>query len=442
MKKFIPTCITASNGVLGAVSLYAMAAGRFDAIAWFVSVSAFLDFLDGYLARKMNAETGTGLIADSLSDLVSFVCVPAFYAAAVYQKTPSPALAAGVFFYFFAGVTRLARYTFLKMKSTKNVHTSFIGCPVTAAALCVVWAIPIYHNEIFTAIFLSLCGYLMISDIEYPSLFVLLNTYGREIMSLVNMSLLAPFFVFYFRNTLCAVSCAYLLFFPVNHYWPSSFYGIRGMADRIHFLAKGSRETIVGCFIAAVMAMIFLPSWLKIAYGAFLISIVYFFRDPPRRAEYVNNRSVFSPADGRIVSICAIYDPAENKVFHRISIFLSLFDVHVTRAPAAARILRREYCFGSHQDARHPASVQNESCDYVMRLESGSKIFMRQIAGRFARRIKSYVNEGDSMAAADRIGVILFGSRVELMLPREVSLFVKVGDMVKAGITIMGKMDG
>jgi len=436
---YIPSIITSLNVFLGIFSLYLISTGRVNAIFYMIFVTAFLDFADGYLARRLNAETRFGCILDSASDIICFAIVPAFFVFMVHNGTIFAFLISGCLFYLMAGIIRLYKYTLSKLRYNSS-NGAFLGCPVTAAALCVVLSVNIYQNTFFNSILLFICGFFMISNIEYTSLSNIVNKYGSEVLFLIGILLLAPFLVYYPRHTMFALSCAYLSFFPLKYLWSGCGHGFMYPGRLMFALAKGARRTIGLCFAFTVISILFLPLWLKISYTAFLSVLIFFFRDPERSPGRIDTSDILAPADGKVIGVRREFSAKDGKFMNKISIFLSLFDVHVTRAPAASRVIECRYFKGGHLDARRSEAAGNEHFLYALGLRDDTKIYMRQIAGKFARRIKSYVNERDFVNAADKMGIILFGSRVELLLPDKSDLYVKTGDTVKAGITVIGNV--
>jgi len=367
------------------------------------------------------------------------VAVPAFFVFMKNKEVVTVFVGLGCLFYLFAGMKRLLRYTVSKIK-TNSQNSSFIGCPVTAVALCVVLAANIYQNIFIHVILLFVCGYFMISRIKYIPFSTMLSEYGRDISVFINIVFLTPFLIFYCRNTIFAISCVYLLFFPLQHLWSKYGKGFDYTTVRIFALAKGARHIIVVGVICTIMSILLLPVWLKPFYIILFFSLIFFFRDPERYPGQIGGSDIVAPADGKIIGIAREFNTINGKFMNKISIFLSIFDVHVTRAPIQSCVLECRYFEGRHLDARHPEAGNNENFLYTLDLESGTKIYLKQIAGKFARRIKSYVRERDFINTSDRMGIILFGSRVELLVPDESSLYIKIGDTVKAGITVIGKL--
>ena len=169
--------------------------------------------------------------------------------------------------------------------------------------------------------------------------------------------------------------------------------------------------------------------------------VAYFFRDP-ERAVPEGEGLIRAPADGRVVAIgpCKDVQGSLGEELVQVSIFLSVFDVHVNRAPIPGTVVERTYRRGQFMAAfADEASERNEQ--NLLRLTSPRfECAMRQIAGLIARRIVCWVEPGDRLAAGQRIGLIRFGSRVDLLLPAEVSLRVRVGERVVGGLTVMGEI--
>ena len=167
--------------------------------------------------------------------------------------------------------------------------------------------------------------------------------------------------------------------------------------------------------------------------GMATLFLLQFFRDPERRPEG-GEETIVSPADGTVLSIAeAPESPAGAR--RRLSIFMSVFNCHVNRAPVSGRLGDYVYVRGSKLVASHDkASSENEQNRITLVAPAGSVTF-KQIAGALARRIVFYPRVGDALARGERIGMIRFGSRVDLFLPDGAEVLVRVGDKVKAGRT-------
>ena len=159
---------------------------------------------------------------------------------------------------------------------------------------------------------------------------------------------------------------------------------------------------------------------------------LWFFRDPDREAP--PGPVAVSPADGKVVSI-----KAESPHSTRISIFLNIFDVHVNRSPIAGKIMQVRYQPGQFLVAsREEASAQNEQNTVVVRDEA-TEVTFKQIAGLIARRIIFYKKPGDQVRTGERIGLIKFGSRVDVFFGPEWEVQVQAGERVKAGSSILAR---
>jgi len=178
---------------------------------------------------------------------------------------------------------------------------------------------------------------------------------------------------------------------------------------------------------------------------ALLVFVMAFFRDPYRTVP-ADTSLILAPADGRITDIDTVSHPDVGEKGLRIGIFLSVFNVHINRMPCAAKVEGTTYRKGSFKNAMAPESARvNESNDILVSQlnEPHDKLLIRQISGAIARRIVCPVSEGQEFAGGEKFGMIKFGSRSELYLPKrnELNCCVKIGDKVKAGITILAKYD-
>jgi phosphatidylserine decarboxylase len=166
-----------------------------------------------------------------------------------------------------------------------------------------------------------------------------------------------------------------------------------------------------------------------------------FFRIPHRELVLDNNK-VIAPADGKIV---VIEEVEEKEYFNdkriQVSIFMSPANVHVNRAPLAGTVTYQKYHPGKYLVAWHPkSSEKNERNTVVIENEEGIEILIRQIAGKLARKIRWYLNEGDEVPQGAELGFIKFGSRVDLFLPVDTKIEVNLKQKVKGGITVIGTL--
>ena len=168
--------------------------------------------------------------------------------------------------------------------------------------------------------------------------------------------------------------------------------------------------------------------------------MLYFFRDVRRQPPANADNLLLAPADGRIMSIEEVEEPLYIRgPAQRISVFLSVFNVHVNRIPATGILEYDEYVPGEYLVAWHPKSSEmNERSQLGLRHPSGTKVLFKQIAGLLARRVVYHVTVGDSVQAAQRLGIIKLGSRMNVYVPVGVKITAQQGDRVRAGESILG----
>lgn len=171
---------------------------------------------------------------------------------------------------------------------------------------------------------------------------------------------------------------------------------------------------------------------------ALTLFVIYFFRNPQRVCPEGEN-AVVAPADGTVVYVGPASAPHMDGEMLKVSIFMSVFNVHINRVPVSGRVLDTFYVRGKFLDARHErATFENEQSGIILETEKGEKVVFVQVAGLIARRIVSYPCKGDLLQRGRRYGLIRFGSRVDIYLPREVAAKVTLGDRTVAGETILG----
>jgi phosphatidylserine decarboxylase len=199
----------------------------------------------------------------------------------------------------------------------------------------------------------------------------------------------------------------------------------------------------IGGFALASLILFWL--WTPLGWLATVATLwcAYFFRDPPRVTP-AREGIVVAPADGRVSQLANAVPPPElglgARPLPRISIFMSVFDCHVNRSPVAGRIERMVYRAGKFLSAdRDKASEDNERNSFVI-ATAGARIAVIQIAGLVARRIVPFVREGDAIAAGQRIGMIRFGSRVDVYLPEGARALVAEGQTAIAGETVLADL--
>ena len=164
---------------------------------------------------------------------------------------------------------------------------------------------------------------------------------------------------------------------------------------------------------------------------------LWFFRDP-RRTVPAGEGLIVSPGDGRVTETASIATPEGPR--QRISIFLSVFDVHVNRSPIGGVLTQVRYRKGEYRNAMNPASADRNEQNLVTVRGQGFEVTFKQIAGLLARRIVFNFREGDTVERGQRVGLIKFGSRVDVVLPAEAALRVKVGQRVKGASSVLAAM--
>ena len=209
--------------------------------------------------------------------------------------------------------------------------------------------------------------------------------------------------------------------------------------NRLPFAREGFPFIFIGIGITIFFAWLGLAT-LTILTAAVTLFVLYFFRDPERHYSEQKN-AVLTPADGRILEVKNL----EGKVNPfgqptiKVSIFMSVFNVHVNRIPIQGTIKKISYHPGRFLSANlDKASEQNENNRITLETVDSREILFIQIAGLIARRIACWVNEGDMVKAGQRFGLIRFGSRLEVFFPADSNIVARMGQKVKAGETIIG----
>jgi phosphatidylserine decarboxylase len=189
--------------------------------------------------------------------------------------------------------------------------------------------------------------------------------------------------------------------------------------------------------IAGVLVWVTGSGWWAIPPLVLAAFFLWFFRDP-ERAVPSDPGLIVSPGDGLVTEAVALSTPSGPR--QRISIFLSVFDVHVNRAPIAGVMSRVHYQKGKYLNAMNPACAQCNEQNIVTVHGEGIEVTFKQIAGLLARRIVFPFREGDRVERGQRVGLIKFGSRVDVVIPAEAELQVKVGQRVKGGSSVLAVM--
>ena len=205
-------------------------------------------------------------------------------------------------------------------------------------------------------------------------------------------------------------------------------------------LAKGSAKLLITALILVlivfVISLVFPLGFLKIVRCIFLVTflfLAFFFRDPDRKTPQ-GDENIISPADGKVVSI------EHNDDKKRVAIFMSLFNVHVNRAPVKGKVIARKHSPGQYLPAFNPnCHLKNEQCEIIIQ-HRDIKVKVVQIAGLVARKIVNYLKKEDKVKAGQRYGMIKLGSRLDVEFPDYCSVQVEKGQKVKAGQTIIAKI--
>jgi phosphatidylserine decarboxylase len=205
---------------------------------------------------------------------------------------------------------------------------------------------------------------------------------------------------------------------------------------------EGWKFSAISLFVSLILLVI----WPLLSFVSFLITffILWFFRDPERNTPIAEGK-IISPADGKVCLIDLSVPPEElqygTEEMQRVCIFMNVFNVHVNRVPVKGEIKKIIYKEGSFFNASlDKASEKNERNSIIITTENGIEIVVVQIAGLIARRILSFVSNGDKLNSGERFGLIRFGSRVDVYLPKTFKPEVKLGDKTIAGETIIGSL--
>lgn len=216
---------------------------------------------------------------------------------------------------------------------------------------------------------------------------------------------------------------------------------------RIHKEGYGIIAKSFGIIAAVVLCVFLFLGWgtatkIAVAVGVVLFFfIVRFFRSP-KRVSLIDENSVVAAADGKIV---IVQEVEENEFLKerciQVSIFMSIFNVHVNYYPVGGKVLYSKHHHGEYLVAYYPkASEKNERTSIAVETPCGKRILFRQIAGYIARRIVCYAKEGEQVNQCSQVGFIKFGSRIDLFVPLDSEIKVNVGDNVRACQTVIAKL--
>lgn len=186
--------------------------------------------------------------------------------------------------------------------------------------------------------------------------------------------------------------------------------------------------------VLAVIIGVLTTPWVAVIPLLFAAFFLWFFRDPEREVPHTPGLIV-SPADGKVTDVSNV--AVEGAPRTRISIFLNVFDVHVNRSPIAGTITHVKYQKGKFGNAMANASSEANEQNVITLQGQGQTLVLRQIAGLLARRLVFTKRVGDQVARGERIGMMKFGSRMDVIMDASVALQVKLGDRVKGGVTVL-----
>lgn len=205
---------------------------------------------------------------------------------------------------------------------------------------------------------------------------------------------------------------------------------------------------LVGAILVSV-AFLLVPATLWIVQGLLitlaallLIFMLQFFRNPARPLSKLDEKVVYVPADGKVVVIEEVEEPEflQERCI-QVSIFMSPLNVHVNRNPISGSVLYSKYHPGKFLMAWDPkASTENERTTIAYQAKNGQRLVMRQIAGFLARRIVNYLKKGDQVTQGEDMGFIKLGSRVDVLLPLDADIQVKLGDVVQGNVQVLARL--
>jgi phosphatidylserine decarboxylase len=196
---------------------------------------------------------------------------------------------------------------------------------------------------------------------------------------------------------------------------------------------------ILGFVVPAAALFLFGYAAIGLVFLALGLFMTFFFRDPERRPP-AGDRVVVSPADGKVMAAgTADAASAPPGRWQQITIFLSPMDVHINRMPISGKVTRVEYCPGTFLPAYKPESCQNERTELWID-HNGEQVVVRQVVGVLARRVVCRIRQGETVQTGQRFGLMKFGSRMDVFLPPSATLFVKSGERVRGGETVLAEL--
>jgi phosphatidylserine decarboxylase len=202
--------------------------------------------------------------------------------------------------------------------------------------------------------------------------------------------------------------------------------------EAVPFITAG----IVAFFLCIVLHLV-IPALIAVGVTLF---VLFFFRNPGRTVP-ANEQAVIAPADGMVIFLGPVQEERLGGEVLKISIFMSVFNVHINRVPVTGTVVDQFYLQGKFLDVRDErATFENEQRGLVIQTDSGVRMMVVQVAGLIARRIVCYATVGTKLVRGQRYGLIRFGSRLDVYLPKETLVQVKMGERTVAGETILGTL--
>ena len=212
------------------------------------------------------------------------------------------------------------------------------------------------------------------------------------------------------------------------------------VSKKYTLIAKEGWPFLGAAIILSLCVAAYHPIWSVLPW-ILSIFILQFFRDPKRQTPK-NSDLIISAADGKVIAIEETIDPYQKKKSVKISVFMNVFNVHSNKVPVSGTIINKWYFPGKFLNAAfEKASLENERCAITIKTKTNHIITCVQIAGLIARRILCYAEEGDEVETGERYGFIRFGSRVDLYLPLNSEIKIKLGQTVKNAETIIAKLN-
>ena len=437
----LPSLATISSLMLGVLAIMVLGEDKLLLAALLIALGSILDVVDGQLAARFGAISDIGKELDSLADVVTFGVAPSIlvYRLLLIVHVATPVAIAISLVYVIAGAFRLARYN--TMPSDRSAY--YKGMPIPMASALVItgsfwqhWVVDLWSTVVVIAV-----SCLMASSFRYPNIKHLAGLPPIAWAGVATVALLS-WLAGGWQAIPFGLASLYALSGPALWLHASTQRRPRSSQAVFSAFSAAWREARVAVLSAGgvlLLALWLQSPWVALLSAVLLGSVVYFFRNPERVPDSPSSEAILAPADGRVTAIETVEEPRFSQgPSWRISIFLSLFDVHVQRSPCAGVVQSMCYQPGAFAPAFLKDTHLNESNLIVLETSHG-RVAVKQIAGRLARRIVCWSGMGDSLVAGQRLGLIKFGSRVDLLLPPGVEVMGQVGQHVHGGQTVVAQ---